>query len=647
MRLFLLPTSLAAAFALAVLTTQTPAPVAATAPGRVFSAERAMIDVRRMARAPHPVGSAEHGVVQAHLFQRMTALGLRPERQAGGLSPAAVRRIEARGETADGLSVVNLVGVLPGRRPDLPAVLLMAHYDSVPGSPGAADDAAGVAAVLEAVRAIKARGPADRDLIVLLTDGEELNLDGARAFFSEHRLRTHVGAVVNLEARGGGGRAMMFETGPGNAETIDQYARFTRHASGGTTGNALAVFVYRLMPNGTDFTLAADRRLPGVNLAFVGRPDQYHSPRSTPDALDQGSVQHIGGQALEATDGFLRAPTLPRATVDAVHADVFGLGMVRHSPGFGWVLLAAAGALTAFAAWGARHATGLGWRSVARGAAGGLWLVSASLVVAHAVRSLAGPMGQRVDTPETYYTLLRRLPWTEAGVSLGVLAVALVVLAGRARVGRRRVAGVLVGAALLALVLGGISPLVIGAAVLAVGLSGWIGDVAAGESEAESVWGGWLGMIVLVLTLGAVAQAVAPEAAFLLIWTGLVAALAAAAAALIGARLERPTTLIPSVVATVLVGGWMLGLGHFVFLGVGMDLPGALGLVALLIVLQARPLTGEGLTGEGLTPGAGRTPHDGRSARVLAVAAALCLILGCGAALAGRVAAPAVADAPA
>lgn len=619
MRLFLLLASLAAAFALAVVTTQTPPPVGADAAATAFSAQRAMIDVRRMARAPHPVGSAEHEVVQAYLFQRMAALGLRPERQTGVLSPAAVRRIEARGDSAEGLSVVNLVGVSPGRRPDLPAVLLMAHYDSVPGSPGAADDAAGVAGVLEAVRAIQARGPADRDLVVLLTDGEELNLDGARAFFSEHRLRSRIGAVVNLEARGGGGRAMMFETGPGNAQTIDLFARATGSVTGGATGNALAVFVYRLMPNGTDFTVAADRGLAGVNLAFLGRPDQYHSPRSTPEALDQGSVQHIGSQALEAADGFLRAPTLPRATANAVHADVFGLIFLRHSLGFGWVLLATAAALTAFAAWGARHATGLGWREVGRGAASGLWLVASALVVAQAVRVLAGPVGRRIDTPDAYYTLLRRLPWMEAGVGLAVLAAAFALLAGRARVGRRTLAAILIGATVTASALGGLNAILIGATAVAVLLTFWPGG------QDEPTWGGWLGLIVLVLIIGAVAQAVAPEAAFVFIWSGLAAALAAATAALIGARLQRRRALIPAVVATIVAGGWMLGLGHFVFLGVGMDLPGALGVIALLIVVQARPLG----------------PVGARACRVLAVVGAACMVLACGVSLAARWAEPA------
>ena len=100
------------------------------------------------------------------------------------------------------------------------------------------------------------------------------------------------------------------------------------------------------------FTVAADRKLAGINLAFIGRPAQYHAPSSTPQALDQGSVQHIGSQALEMADDLLRAPTLPQATQNAVYADVFGLFVVQHSPMIGWLLLTVAALATAFAAWG-------------------------------------------------------------------------------------------------------------------------------------------------------------------------------------------------------------------------------------------------------------------------------------------------------
>lgn len=618
MRLLLLLAALSAALGLAVLTTQTPRPEPASAPAVDFSAERAMADVRRIAAEPHPVGTVEHALVQAYLVGRMAELGLEPTLQAGLLSPAAIQRIERRGDSAEGLRAVNLVGVLPGREPALPAVLMMAHYDSVPGSPGAADDASGVAAILEAVRAIKARGPAERTLVVLLTDAEELNLDGARAFFSEHPLRDRIGAVVNLEARGGGGRAMMFETGPGNAETIAQFAHATRDASGGPSSDSLAVFVYRLMPNGTDFTIAAQRGLAGVNLAFIGRPAQYHSPSSTPEALDQGSLQHIGSLGLETADHFLRAEVLPQATENAVYGDLFGLAVVRYAPGVGWLLLAAAAGLTGFAAWGARHATGLRLADGGRGVASGLWLLSSGLVLAQAVRVLGGPIGRRVDSPETYYTLLRRLPWMEAGVGLAMLAVVLMLLAGRGRMGRRLVAGVLVAAGLLAAILGGFDPVGAGALVVALALTFW----PRGEDEGR--WGGWLGLIGLVLLAGAVAQAAAPEAAHLLIWPGLAAALAAAATALIGARLTRWAALAPAVAAGVLVGGWLLGYGHGVFLGIGMDLPGALGLIALLLAMLVRPLAPER-----------------KGARGLAVGAAVCLVLACGLSLSGRVAEPA------
>ena len=622
MRLVLLLAALAAAIGLAVATSQSPRPAPLSTPVNAFSAERAMPDVRRIAARPHPVGTLEHALVQAYLLGRMTDMGLAPTLQAGVLSPAAIARMERRGDDARGLRAVNIVGVLPGRDPALPAVALMAHYDSVPGSPGAADDASGVAAVLEAVRAIQARGPADRTLIVLLTDAEELNLDGARAFFSEHPLRDRIGAVVNLEARGGGGRAMMFETGAGNAQTIAEYSKATRHATGGPSSNALAVFVYRLMPNGTDFTVAAQRGLAGVNFAFIGRPAQYHSPTSTPDALDQGSLQHIGSQALETADRFLRAEALPQATRNSVYADVFGLVVLRHPPQVGWLLLALAGGLTGFAAWGARHARNLRWRDVGTGAADGLWLLTTGAVLAQATRVLGGPIGGRVDSPETYYTLLRRLPWMEAGVALALLAAALLVLAGRGRIDKRVTAALIVGAAALGLGLGGFDPVLAGAGILAVGLTFW--PRVAAEDRTGGLWGGWLGLIVLVLIFGAVAQGAAPEAAFLLTWTALAASMSAAASALIGARLEGWRSLLPPVIATAGVGGWLLAQGHGIFLGVGMDLPGALVLIALLILMLARPLAPVALPAR----------------RTVAATAAAALLLGCGLSLAGRAAEP-------
>lgn len=619
MRLLWLIGSLVLALLLAVLTLQVPAPAGPGAPATAFSAGRAMVDVREIARRPHPVGSADHARVRDLLLRRMAALGLETSTQAGALSPEAVQRFERESGPATGIELTNLIGVLPGRDPRLPAVALMAHYDTVPGSSGAADDTAGVAAILETVRAIRARGPADRTLVVLLTDGEELNLDGARAFWGGHPLRDRIGAVVNLEARGGGGRAMMFETGRGNAETIGLFARAGTRATGGVSSNSLAVFVYEAMPNGTDFTIPKDRGVQGINLAFIGRPEQYHAAVSTPDALDQGSVQHIGSQALETADALLRAPVLPAATQNVVYSDLFGRVIVGHAPVTGWALLGLAVLGLGFAVWRARARAGLTFADAGRGAVDGLWFLSTGLVLTQFVRLLAGPMSKRGDSADIYYTLMARLPWAEAGVALVVLAIALFLFGGRTRLDRRVVAGAIALAAVVALVFGGPNRIVIGAAVLAVGLS------LFPAFAARSTWGGWTGLIGLILIFATVAQAFAPEAAFLFIWTGLLAAAAALAAA-IDPRLTGLRALAPAAVASVLGGAWIMAQAHTVFLGIGMDTPGVLVLLGLLVLMLVRPLA----------PGPALT-------RPLLIAAAAVLLLGIGLSVAAQVMEPMVA----
>ncbi len=615
-RFWILPLVMALALGLAVWALQSPAPEPRTAPAGEFSAMRAMDDVRIMARAPHPVGTEEHARVQAYLLGRLTGLGLEVSTHVGQLSRGSIQRLERWGVEAEHPQAVNLIGVLPGRNRSLPPVVLMSHYDSSAISPGAADDAAGVAASLEAVRAIKARGQPLRDVVVLITDAEELGLDGARAFFSEHPVRDRTDAVINLEARGGGGRALMFQTGRGNAETIAAFARAAREAKGGPTSNSMAVFAYDLMPNDTDFTVPRDRGIGGINLAFIGRPAQYHAAASTPDALDQGSLQHIGGLALAMTDSLARIEASPKVGEDVVYSDILGLGIVSHAQGTGWLLILAAGGLLGFAAWGARHATRLRLVDVGQGVVSALWLLAAGVVMAGAARALAGPVG-RVST-EVYYELLGRLPWIEAAVALALLAVGCVMLAGRAVVSRRTMALVLGGTALLAQVVGGGLDLIItGAALLGAGLS------FVPLPPVRSRWGGWIGATLLVLALGIVVQMFAPTAAYLMIWPALLSALAAAIAAAVDARLERFWAYLAAMVVAVIAGAVLMTHAHPLFLGVGMDMAWALAILALPIAMLLTPFA-----------------PTGRGARVLAAVAAVALIGSAGLTMAGRMAAP-------
>ncbi|RZJ01655.1 MAG: M20/M25/M40 family metallo-hydrolase [Brevundimonas sp.] len=617
MRLIWLFGSLALALILAAVTLQSPRVRPADAPVTAFSAERAMVDIRQIAQRPHPVGSPDHARVQAWLEGRIRSLDMQLLTQTGALSPGSVRSLERAGgdPAAADFTVTNLIGVLPGRNPGLPAVALMAHYDTTVRSPGAADDSAGVAAVLETVRAIKARGPADRTLIVILTDGEEMDLDGGRVFWGDHALRDRIGAVVNLEARGGGGRAMMFETGRGNADSVALYARAAGRIDGGVTSNSLAVFVYERMPNGTDFTMPKDRGVQGLNFAFIGRPEQYHSPASTIANLDRGSVQHIGSQALESADALLRAPTLPAAGVNAVYADLFGRVILRHTPGAGWLVWLGGGVLLGVAVWRARRLAGLTFADTGRGMLDGLWFLCSGLVVTLAVRLLGGPLP--AHNGAEYYALLARLPWLEIGVGLAVLAVVLAVLGGRTRPHRYVSAGAVALLTVLTQVFGPFDVVMIGAGVASVSLS------LFPRLGAQSVWGGWTGVIALVLLLGGLAQAAAPEAAFLFLWPALLAAAIAAAAALVDpALLGRPFLVLAS--AGVVLGlGWILTVAHPVFLGIGMDIPGVMVLIGLLGLLFLRPLSPERAV-----------------ARPLLMAALAVLLIGGAAAAGGRLAQP-------
>jgi len=80
-------------------------------------------------------------------------------------------------------TIANIIARLKGKG-DGKAILVIGHYDTVPSSPGAADNGYSVAAMLETLRRLRAGGPLDNDVITLFSDGEELGLLGARALFT-------------------------------------------------------------------------------------------------------------------------------------------------------------------------------------------------------------------------------------------------------------------------------------------------------------------------------------------------------------------------------------------------------------------------------------------------------------------------------
>ncbi|MFR9776527.1 M28 family peptidase [Micromonospora sp. MS34] len=349
----------------------TPAPRPADAPADQFSAARAYENVQVIAARPHVAGSAANDQVREHLVGVLRGLGLETEVQdtvapeAGQLSGTAGGATLAR--------VRNVVARLPGTD-STGRVFLVAHYDSVQSGPGGNDDAAGTSSILEVARALTA-GPRPRnDVVFVLTDAEEACLCGASGFAADHPLARDGGVVLNLEARGSTGPVIMFETSRNNAKLVDVFGRAAPHP----VGTSFAVEIYRALPNDTDFTAFLDHGFVGLNSAYIDGGAVYHSPLDTPAAMDRGSLQMHGDNALGLAREFGRTDLRDlRSGHDDTYFPVPG-GLVRYP---GWLALPLA--LLALVAVGA-----LGWLLVRRGRAtawtlvGGVGLTLVPVVVA-------------------------------------------------------------------------------------------------------------------------------------------------------------------------------------------------------------------------------------------------------------------------
>ena len=126
-------------------------------PAGQFNGERAlrMLNDLNGFSTPHPVGSEANKLLRQKLVAELQRLGYQPEIQQAVVS----------GRDRAPVEVNNIIAVLAGSRTGK-AVMLSAHYDSVQTGPGAADDGAGVVAVLEIARVapLHAGRVADADL---------------------------------------------------------------------------------------------------------------------------------------------------------------------------------------------------------------------------------------------------------------------------------------------------------------------------------------------------------------------------------------------------------------------------------------------------------------------------------------------------
>ena len=282
---------LGALAAVSLLALEPPDPLPASAPANEFSAERAFSHVQQIAEQPHPVGSPANAEVRDYLVGQLEDLGLHPTVQQA----TSARTMEG---TASIARVHNVHAQIPGSSPT-GHVVLVAHYDSVPRGPGAADDGAGVAAILEIARAITSDSQPRNDIDIVFTDAEEPWLLGAQAFVIDDRLDPWRNVVLNLEARGTSGPALMFQSSSENASVIPALASVQRPI---TSSGWEAC--YQVLPGDTDFTVFRNAGFAGMNFAFFDGSARYHTPEDSPTNFDHASLQHMGSTVLATARKF-------------------------------------------------------------------------------------------------------------------------------------------------------------------------------------------------------------------------------------------------------------------------------------------------------------------------------------------------------
>jgi hypothetical protein len=284
-----------------------------------FDTARAMERLTRILDGkPHPSDSDALDATRTRLLEEITRLGYQPE-----VHDETACRSNGAGTLARCGRVQNITfeaGSGTG-----PVLLLTAHYDSVEASPGFGDDGIGLAVWLEVAQQLK-QTPPTRPVLFLITDGEEQALLGAQAFVDKKFYGREVGRVINLEARGVRGPAVMFETGHPNAGVVGDWSKNPARPF----SNSMMTAVYELIPNTTDLTVHLRAGLTGVNMAISDGADFYHTAHDDLARLDRRSVQHMGDQALGATRTFLASDWSidKKPGAEIAYADVGSRGFI-------------------------------------------------------------------------------------------------------------------------------------------------------------------------------------------------------------------------------------------------------------------------------------------------------------------------------
>ncbi len=231
------------------------------------------------------IGTPGHDRARKYLCANLKHLGLSTYGES----------YEIEDQTND-LKLFNIIATVPGIDNHAPPLLLGAHYDTFEKYPGADDNAAGVAILLEIAKEL-VQLPAACDVIFAFFDGEELggihkDMMGSTKFFLKHSNRPircgfildlvgHDVPITNLEN-------IMFVTGMESSPSWFKQLQSAQDESGIRWATVLDSYIN----SPSDHYVYVQTQLPYLFFS-CGRWAHYHSPSDTHEKLNYIKMAHF------------------------------------------------------------------------------------------------------------------------------------------------------------------------------------------------------------------------------------------------------------------------------------------------------------------------------------------------------------------
>lgn len=273
-----------------------------------FVAKRAWVTLVKLANlGPRPVGSYENEVLAFDLMKsEITDIMNR----AGNVYDIEMYNQKVSGSfplnmknwnlllSYEGLQ--NVVVKIDPKRGVSDAVLLNCHFDTVPAGPGVSDNGVNCAVMIELLRILAKSPDLKRPIIFLFNGGEEIMLQAAHGFVTQHPWAGNAKYVINLDSCGAGGREILFQTTRSNSYLVDLYARTVPHPYGQVIGEEL--FQSGTIPSDTDFRIFRDfGNMSGLDLAHYKNGYVYHTKHDDLDRIGPSVLQNTGENLLQLT----------------------------------------------------------------------------------------------------------------------------------------------------------------------------------------------------------------------------------------------------------------------------------------------------------------------------------------------------------